>query len=76
MCIIMTSVARQDKGLMGVEINRTRVMVEVILAARSGKGNMIKVKQTRSLEMLESGLTMAQDPDGSVWIRSIVGSAE
>ena len=69
-CIIMIGVAGQDEGQMGIVTGRTRVMVEVTLAAKSGEGIITKTKQPRSLVLLEAGLLMVQDPDGSVWVRT------
>jgi hypothetical protein len=73
LCIIMTGVAGQDEGQMGIVTSRTRVMVEVTLASKSGEGIITKTKQPRSLVLLEAGLVMVQDPDGSVWVRSSQG---
>ena len=70
LCIIMTGVAGQDEGQMGIVTSRTKVMVEVTLASRTGEGIMTKTKQPRSLVMLEAGLVLVQDPDGSVWVRA------
>jgi F0F1-type ATP synthase epsilon subunit len=71
MCIIMTGIAGQDEGQMGVVTQHTKVMVEVTFAAKSGKGTITKTKQARSLVLLEPGLVMVQDANGSVWVRSI-----
>jgi hypothetical protein len=73
LCIIMTGVAGQDEGQMGIVTSQTRVMVEVTLASKSGEGIITKTKQPRSLVLLEAGLVMVQDPDGSVWVRSSQG---
>jgi hypothetical protein len=72
LCIIMTGVAGQDAGQMGVVTHHNKVMVEVTFAARAGKGTTTKTKQPRSLVLLEPGLIMVQDINGSVWIRSAV----
>ena len=71
MCIIMTGIAGQDEGQMGVVTQHTKVMVEVTFAAKSGKGTITKTKQARSLVLLEPGLVMVQDANGSVWVRSV-----
>jgi hypothetical protein len=68
-CIIMTGVAGQDEGQMGIVTNRTKVMVEVTMVHSSGKGTTTKSKQPRSLVFLEPGLGLVQEDDGSVWVR-------
>ena len=69
-CIIMTGIAAQDKGQMGIVTSQTKVMVGVSYIPTNGRGISTKTKQPRSLVMLEPGLVMIQDPDGSVWVRS------
>ena len=71
MCIVMTGVAGQDAGQMGIATSKTKVMVEVTMAHQSGKGTITKAKQVRSLVFLEPGLGMVQDPNGSVWVRRV-----
>ena len=66
----MTGVAGQDEGQMGIVTSQTKVMVGVSYIPTNGKGISTKTKQPRSLVMLEPGLVMIQDPDGSVWVRS------
>ena len=68
----MTGVAGQDEGQMGVVTHHTRVMVGVTFASKTGKGTSTKIKHPRSLVFLEPGLGMMQEPDGSVWVRTIV----
>ena len=70
-CIVMKGVAGQDEGQMGVVTNRSRVMVEVTVAHHTGKGTVTKRKQPSSLIMLEPGLGLVQDVDGTVWVRII-----
>jgi hypothetical protein len=70
-CIVMTGVAGQDEGQMGVVTSRTRVMVEVTMVHTSGKGTITKTKQPRSLMFLEPGLGVVQDSDGAVWVRRL-----
>ena len=71
LCIIMTGVAGQDEGQMGIVTSQTKVMVEVTLASKTGKGTITKTKQPRSLVLLEPGLVLVQDSDGSVWVRAV-----
>jgi len=75
LCIILQGVPGQDEGQMGVVTHHTRVMVGVTFAARNGKGMQTKTKQPRSLVLLEPGLIMTQDSDGSVWVRRQTGGA-
>jgi hypothetical protein len=74
MCIIMKGRAGHDEGQMGVVTNTSRVMVEVSLLHPKGKGIMTKTKQPSSLVLLEPGLVMVQDKNGSVWIRTAPGA--
>jgi hypothetical protein len=70
-CIVMTGVAGQDEGQMGVVTSRTKVMVEVTMVHTSGEGTITKIKQPRSLMLLEPGLGLVQDIDGAVWVRRL-----
>jgi hypothetical protein len=72
-CLIMTGIAGEDEGQMGVVTKRTRVMVEVSFVPKCGEGIISKNKHPRSLIMLEAGLVLMQDPDGSVWVRTSSG---
>ena len=69
MCLIMTGIAGQDAGQMGVVTRRSKVMVDVTMAHQSGKGTVTKSKHVRSLILLEPGLVLEQDQAGSVWVR-------
>ena len=69
MCLVMTGVAGQDEGQMGVVTRATNVMVDVTMAHKSGKGTITKLKQPRSLVFLEPGLVLVQEHNGSVWVR-------
>jgi hypothetical protein len=72
-CIVMTGVAGQDEGQMGIVTNKTKIMVEVTMVHASGKGTVTKTKQPRSLVFLEAGLGVVQDDNGSVWVRVLPG---
>ena len=69
MCLVMTGVAGQDEGQMGVVTRRTKVMVDVTMVHKSGKGTVTKSKHVRSLVFLEPGLVLTQDQNGSVWVQ-------
>jgi hypothetical protein len=69
MCLIMTGIAGQDAGQMGVVTSRSKVMVDITMAHQSGKGTVTKSKHVRSLILLEPGLVLEQDQAGSVWVR-------
>jgi hypothetical protein len=71
MCLIMTGVAGQDEGQMGVVTRRSKVMVDITMAHKSRKGTLTKSKHVWSLVLLEPGLVMTQDQDGSVWVQRI-----
>ena len=70
-CLIMTGIAGQDEGQMGVVTHHTRVMVGVTFRSKDGEKAITKLKHPRSLVLLEPDLVMVQESDGAVWIRSV-----
>jgi len=56
---------------MGVITSQSRVMVDVTFARKTGIGTQTKRKQPCSLVLLEPGLSLVQDANGSVWVRSM-----
>jgi hypothetical protein len=75
-CIIMKGIAGQDEGQMGVITSRSRVMVDVTFAHPTGKGTQTRKKQPCSLVLLEPGLCLVQDSNGSVWVRTVKGTCQ
>ena len=69
LCLVMTGNAHDELGQVGVVIRRTPAMVEMMVQPKSGAQCLLCVKRPSSLILLESGLSLVQDPDGSVWIR-------
>jgi hypothetical protein len=69
MCLTVVGNSGQDHGQIGIITNRTPSMVAVTTLRSSGTDTVTKMKRPGSLILMESGLTLVQDADGSVWIR-------
>jgi hypothetical protein len=67
-CIIMVGDARRDLGQMARINDRKSKMVEVIYRGAKNRRMEHKMKRPSSLVMLEDGLTMRQDAQGTVWV--------
>jgi hypothetical protein len=68
-CLIMTGKPGEEHGQMGVITSQTPAMVSVTYRRNATDSVVTRLKQPRSLILLEAGLTVAQDSNGSVWIR-------
>jgi hypothetical protein len=67
-CLMMTGCSGQEEGQMGVVVNQTPAMVDVAYLGEK-QGLTTRRKRPSSLIYLETGLTMKQRSDGSVWIQ-------
>jgi hypothetical protein len=70
-CLVVVGNAHDELGQVGVVIGRTPAMVEIMVQPTSGARCVSLLKRPSSLILLEAGLTLVQDPDGSVWIRRV-----
>jgi hypothetical protein len=70
-CLVVVGNAHDELGQVGVVIGRTPAMVEMMVQPTSGVRCVSLLKRPSSLILLEAGLTLVQDPDGSVWIRRV-----
>jgi hypothetical protein len=72
MCLSVVGKSGDDHGQIGIITNRAPSMVAVTMLGSSGTDTVTKLKRPSSLILLETGLTVMQDSDGSVWIRRCV----
>jgi hypothetical protein len=68
-CLVVSGNAHEELGQVGVVIRQTPAMVEMMVRAKSGAPDSMVMKRPSSLILLETGLVLVQDIDGSVWIR-------
>ena len=68
-CLVVTGESWQDVGQMGRVTRVMAVMMEI--AYRHGQDGLVRIRRKRpsSVIMLEDGLELAQEPDGTVWVR-------
>jgi hypothetical protein len=68
-CLVVTGESGQDVGQMGRVTRVMAVMMEI--AYRHGRDGLVRIRRKRpsSVIMLEDGLELAQEPDGTVWVR-------
>ena len=71
MCLTMVGKVNEDLGQIGVVTSVTPCMVAVTSLRANGEDTVSRLKRPSSLILLETGLTLVQDSDGSIWIRSI-----
>ena len=68
-CLVLAGNAHDEQGQVGVVVRRTPAMVEMVIPSASGSHCLTCLKRPSSLILLEAGLTLVQESDGSVWIR-------
>jgi hypothetical protein len=68
-CIVIVGDARQDLGQMAQVSSRKSKMVEIKYRGKQDRRLDHKMKRPSSLIMLEEGLVLQQDTDGTVWVR-------
>ena len=68
---VMTGKLEQEQGQVGIVTRQTPCMVEVAVPAAVGVHTVTHLKKPSSLILLESGLVLVQEKDGSVWIRNV-----
>jgi hypothetical protein len=68
-CLVVSGNAHEELGQVGVVRRHTPAMVEMMVRAKSGSQDLLVMKRPSSLILLEAGLVLVQDIDGSVWIR-------
>jgi hypothetical protein len=68
-CIVIVGDAKQDLGQMAQVSSRKSKMVEIKYRGKQDRRMDYKMKRPSSLIMLEEGLVLQQDVDGTVWIR-------
>ena len=76
MCLTMVGKINEDVGQIGVITSCTPLMVAVTLLRAVGNVTMTQLKRPSSLILLETGLIVVQELDGSVWIRRDSNSAD
>jgi hypothetical protein len=70
MCLVMVGKIAGDQGQVGMVTRHTPCRVEISVPVSNGAPSVLYMKKPSSLVMLEPGLMLVQDDDGSVWIRS------
>jgi hypothetical protein len=76
MCLTMVGKINEDVGQIGVITSCTPSMVAVTSLRAVGNVTTTRLKRPSSLILLETGLIVVQELDGSVWIRSDSNSAD
>jgi hypothetical protein len=69
LCLVMTGKVDQDQGQVGIVTRQTSCMVEIAVRPTGRDRNMTFLKRPSSLILLEPGLILVQEKNGSVWIR-------
>jgi hypothetical protein len=69
MCLVMKGEAGGDEGQMALVSERTPAMVRVTYVCNKHGLTKTKLKHPSSLVMLDPGVTLVQDNDGTMWIR-------
>ena len=69
LCLVMVGRAEHDQGQMGIVSRQTACMVEVSNRAKDGTHAVSHLKRPSSLVVLEPGLVLIHEKNGSVWIR-------
>ena len=69
MCLVMKGEAGGDEGQMALVSERTPAMVRVTYVCNKHGLTKTKLKRPSSLVMLDPGVTLVQDNDGTMWIR-------
>ena len=71
MCLTMVGKVNDDLGQIGVVTSVTPCMVSITSLRKDGITTATRLKRPSSLILLEAGLTVVQEKDGSIWIRDI-----
>ena len=69
MCLVMAG-KNEDLGQIGIVASRTPAMVAITSLRANGANMVTRLKRPSSLILLEAGLTLEQEADGSIWIQS------
>ena len=70
-CLIIKGKVGVDEGQMGIIVDQTAAMVEVSFIKDNTGQRVSKLKRPSSLILLETGLTVVQEKNGTVWVQSI-----
>ena len=69
MCLVMVG-KNKDLGQIGLVTSGTPAMVAITSLRTNGTDIVTRLKRPSSLILLEAGLTLEQEANGSIWIRS------
>ena len=69
LCLVMVGSMVDEQGQLGIVTRQASCMVEVAVRPVSGARTVSHMKRPSSLILLEPGLVLVQEKNGSVWIR-------
>ena len=71
MCLVVKGKAGDDEGQAAIVCRQTASRVEVKYLGPGGNAYKMKLKAPSSLILLEDGLAVKEEDDGSIWIKRV-----